>query len=477
MLLSRKPVLIVVFTIAAIVIGFILLLKGCLAKYDERFIKPPALVFEKNGKTVVFSIVEFQKTTSYSQKGNFVRKSVKTMYYVQINDGKTADFIAKKKIKNHKEVKSYPVEILGASGNLAWSFIGEPMAFDAFTLEMKADIKILEEKNPSLLGKFPVERQFYNFNVSDSNIDFTAKDGSKWELNTQTLQAAPSSYQKDKSPLQNKMASLEQELKNNQTNLDSLYQQKSYRPSRDYSLKKISYTEYQQINNLYYKERDSLYKVKDSLQQLERQYRDNKRETEDREREIEQLQRTGLSFSQIKINQDTLSLKWFGLYSDEELDKLNDRVNIQNSNDETARRKFFITDYSFSKNNAAIINKAAAKSTSSTDFLAAGFLLNKTTARPIIVPGNNSFLIAHKDQVGREGKILITSINTAGKAGWTCNTALSEWSDWVLSGNHLYVFGVDNKNLSSGEPNILLCIDLEKGTASKYDYFKEKKIE
>jgi len=39
------------------------------------------------------------------------------------------------------------------------------------------------------------------------------------------------------------------------------------------------------------------------------------------------------------------------------------------------------------------------------------------------------------------------------------------------------VFGVDNKNLSSGETNILLCIDLIKGKASKYDYFKEKKLE
>lgn len=476
-MLLKKPVLIIVLTIAAMVTGFIFLLKGCLAKYDERFIKTPALVFEKKGKNVVFSIVEFQKTTSYSQKGNFVRKSVRTMYYVQINDGETAELVAKKKIKTHKEVKNYPVEMLGASGNTAWAFIGEPMAFDAFTLDTKADIKILEEKNPSLRGKFPAERQFYSFNITDKNIYFTAKDGSKWQLNTQTLQASPSVYQKGESLLKNKMTLLEQELKNNQINLDSLYQQKNYRPSRDYSAKKITYTEYQQINNRYYKERDSLYKVRDSLQQLERQYRDNKSKIEDLERDIEQLQRTSLSFSQIKTNQDTLQRKWFGLYSDEELDKLNDRINNQNIYDETARRKFFISDYSFSKNNDALINKAAVKSSSTTDFLDAGFLLNKTTARPIITSGNQFFLIVHKDQVGRDGKILITSITTEGKSGWTYNTALTEWSDWILSGNHLYVFGVDNKNLSSGETNILLCIDLIKGKASKYDYFKEKKLE
>ncbi|MEQ1677232.1 MAG: PA2928 family protein [Chitinophagaceae bacterium] len=195
-MLLRKPAITIILGIAVLVLGFIFLLKGCLAKYDERFIKVPALYFEKNGKAVVFSIVEFQKTTSYSRKGNMTQKSVSTSYYVQTNDGATTAFIANKKIKGHRQVKNFPIEMLGASGITAWLFMGEPMAFDAFTLEKKADIAILETANGQLQGKFPAERQFYHFNRADNNVYFTATDGSKWKLDTRTLKATPSAYQK-----------------------------------------------------------------------------------------------------------------------------------------------------------------------------------------------------------------------------------------------------------------------------------------
>lgn len=97
MRLTAKPVLGIIITAILIVLGFIYLLKGCLAKYDERFTKPPVLLFEKNGKSVVFAITEFQKTVSYSRKGGMVRKSVNTTYYIQTNDASTAEMVAEKK--------------------------------------------------------------------------------------------------------------------------------------------------------------------------------------------------------------------------------------------------------------------------------------------------------------------------------------------------------------------------------------------
>ena len=45
--------------IIAIVAGFIFLLRGCLSGYDERSAITPVLYFEKDGKAVVFSIVEY----------------------------------------------------------------------------------------------------------------------------------------------------------------------------------------------------------------------------------------------------------------------------------------------------------------------------------------------------------------------------------------------------------------------------------
>jgi hypothetical protein len=476
MTLLRKSVITGILTIVVIIVGFIFLLKGCLAKYDERSVKTPALVFEKDRKAIIFSIVEFQKATSYSRKGNFVRKSVNTNYYIQTNDGETAALIHSKKIKNHRDIRQYPVEILGASGTTAWLFMGEPMAFDAITLNKTADSKILEEKNPALLGKLPVERQFYSFNNTDNNIYFTAKDGTKWQLNTQTLLITSSSYQKNQSAIAQKLDVLQQQEKLIQANLDTLYQQKSLGLSKDYADKKISYPEYRQLNNNYYIERDQLNSVLDSFRVQLRKWEKDKRKMEETERTIENLQRTNLSFSQTKQNQDTVAGQWFGIYSDEELEKLYDRVSDQAAHDETIRRKLFAGSFSISKNEDAIINKAAAKSSSTVDFLAAGFLVNKKTGRPVRLPGNQSFLIVHKEQVGREGKILITNVTADGKASWTYNTQLADWADWVYTGKSLYIFGVNNKSLGSNESNILICLNLENGKASMFDYFTNKLV-
>ncbi len=477
MLLLKKPVLIILLTIAGFVFGFIYLLRGCLSKFDERFIESSALVFEKNGKTVVFSIVEFQKTTSYSQKGGMTSKSVSTTYYIQSNDGETADIINSKKIKKHSQIKNYPIEMMGSSGNAAWMFMGEPMAFDPFTLDKIADIEILEEKNKSLTGKFPVERQFYSFNRNDSNIYFTAKDGSKWQLNTKTLLATPSDYKKNETAFETKLIALTNELKNIQAQSDSLYQQKSLRPSRDYSAKKISHETYQQINKTYYTEREKLYKQRDSVNKILSRLEKNKRKIEDIERDIESLNRSSNSFSQMKSNQDTLQSQWLGLYSDEEFEKLSDRVDNQAVYDETALRKVLTGSYTISQYDEPIMDKTSVKEKTSPTFLAGGFLLNKQTAQPIILPKSQSHLIVHKDQIGHDGKIVLTIMNKDFKTTWTYNTQLSEWTNWIVSGTKLFVFGVDNKNLSSDESNILICIDLEKMSVSRYDYFKEKKLE
>jgi hypothetical protein len=175
--------------IALLVIGFFLLIRGCLARYDERSALAPVLYFEKGRKAVLFSLVQYDNTTSYSQSGSMVRKSVSTSYYVQQNDAVSGVRTAQQKVKHHSDIKYHPIETMGASQDLAWVFLGELMAFDPFTLEKKADIAILESKNPSLKGLFPGEKRFYQFNNEDKQLYFTASDGTKWQLNTSTLLA------------------------------------------------------------------------------------------------------------------------------------------------------------------------------------------------------------------------------------------------------------------------------------------------
>jgi len=149
-----------------IVAGFLFLLKGCLSRYDERSAIIPALYIEKNGKGVLFAIVKYAKATSYSKKGGVTSKSVSTTYYIQNNDPVTGAKLGEQKIKHHNDVKYPPVETIGSSAGLAWVLMGELMAFDAFSLEKKADKAIIESKNPALKGKLPHEKRFFEFDTS-----------------------------------------------------------------------------------------------------------------------------------------------------------------------------------------------------------------------------------------------------------------------------------------------------------------------
>jgi len=169
--------------------GCLFTLRGCLSKYDERFALPPVLYFEKNGQTIAVSLVKFSKTTSYTSKGGFTSKSFDHSYYIQKNNAVTGEKLLSEEIDVPGRLKHYPEEVLGAAANRAWIFLDELMAFDAETLQKVADKKIIEEKNPALKGSLPEEQRYYQFNNIDNTIEFTAKDGAKWVLNTATLMA------------------------------------------------------------------------------------------------------------------------------------------------------------------------------------------------------------------------------------------------------------------------------------------------
>lgn len=477
MRLTARPVLGIILAAALIVIGFVYLLKGCLAKYDERFARPPVLLFEKNGKSVVFAITEFQKTVSYSQKGGMVRKSVNTTYYIQTNDAATAELVAEKKVKKQREIKNHPVETMGASGDNAWLFMNEPMAFDAFTLELKADKEVLEKKNPSLSGKFPDERRYYFFNLSDKNIYFTAKDGTKWKLNTQTLLANQEEYDEEQSPLKRQIGLIEKAEKKNREDQDSLYQQKNLRPSKQYAAGEITREEFGRLQKLYFEERTLLSKALDSLRVIKRMLESQERSGEDLERAIKNLQRGSTGYYNLKINQDTVNGHWFGLYAKNEFDKLYNRMQHQSENDETARRRLYKStvqrnsngDWQIEKENATLVDGNAS-------FLHGGFLLDKKTALPVHLTGPEAFLIIHKKEVGQKAAILISRVTQEGKILWTYDTNLTDWLDWQVNSKQLIITGSNNAELSGSEANVLLCIDLVTGKAAGYDYFKRKLI-
>jgi hypothetical protein len=461
-----------VLVLAGLIAGFVFLLRGCLAKYDERAALAPGLYFEKNGKAVFFSVVSFEKTTSYSRKGGMTRRSVSTRYYVQNNDAVTTARLDQRKIKHHSDIKQYPVEVMGSGSGLAWVFMGELMAFDPFTLQTTANIEMLELKNPQLKGRFAAEKRYYEM-TADGHVYFTATDGTKWLLNTATLLAAETNISANAAETERGVARIELLEKENREQLDSLYSQKNLDAVNQYRQHQITAAEYNRITKTYYAERDALYKVRDSLRQLKTIIENESRGNKEGQRRIEHLRRLSISFSEIKTNADTLQGKWYALYAPEEEKEINNaRIEYRNLYNETARRRFMSADVVLKKESYGSSMQKKNLLNGNDTYLDAGFLLDKTTGRPIRLP--NGYLVVHKDKIGNEGKIIVMGMNHNGAAMWSYATPLTGFTDWLFTGRRLLITGNSHKQLSSNEVSIFISLDVTTGQAVLHDFFTEK---
>ena len=444
--------------------GCMFLMRGCLAKYDERCALPPVMYFEKDGRQVLIAIVKYDKAVSYYRNGGHTSKSVSTTYYLQSNDAITGAKIGQQKIKDHSDIKEYPVETLGAANQLAWIFAGELMAYDPFTLEKKADREILEAKNPLLKGRLPKERQYYRFNSIDGTITVTVNDGSKWRLNTTSMLAVASTGEEDEEPFETAIAKANEQVEQVKKEIDSsanAWQQQQNNPS----LRQANYKR----RELLYKKQDSLNKVKYSIQNLQQK-------AKERNRAIENFQnmRLGESYSQIKVNCDTANGFFYGIYAPDEFKKLYERFDYRSEYDETSRRIFLTTTIITKDDNLLFDKEHASWPNQSQTFLHGGFLLDKKTGMPIRLA--NDRLVIHKTQIGKDGLIQVSRIDPTGNVFWTTNTKLSEWIDWFVTADHLYIFGKNNEALTTSDCNVLLIIDLTTGKANAFDYFTDKTI-
>lgn len=433
--------------------GIFLLIRSCLSKYDERYALAPALYLEKQGQPVLFSIVKFEKTTSFSQHGGIIQRSVSTWYYVQSNDAKTGNLINYKKVRHHSDIPFFPVKTLGVAADAVWVLMGEIMAFDPLTLAVKADQAALENKNPALKGMFPAEERFYRLNPADQQLYITAKDGVQWKINCATLEATPA----DLYPPENRIDSVLQLTQREQHKIQQMLD----------SLTQPPYTFASQGRQA----RQHWYGRRDSLQQMLFALRNRESEYQQLQRGVHRLQRTGISFGQIKNNQDTCVGKWFGLYSKEEMQELPDRLSMHTAYGEAARRILYTAPYEADNRGRYNIrlNDAAPLSPESV-FLQGGFLLNKQTGLPIRLHDPEGALVVHKDQVGNEGRILLSRIHFDGSLAWTLNTDLYEWIDWQLSGTHLYVSGNHLNKGGNDKVTMMWSIPLATGNATRFFY-------
>ena len=464
---------IVVITIIA---GFIFLMRGCLSGYDERSAIPPALYFEKDGKSVVFTIVEYGKAISYSSGPRGTYKSMSTNYFIQTNDAATAALINNRKIKHNSDIKFRPIKVMGDGNDKAWVFIGELLAFDPFTLEKIADPEIIETKNPQLKGKMPDEERYYKYDRISNSILITATDGMKYVLSTADLKAtAVDEDVSSKNPVEAKIKA----LKKQEEALEEQYRAgyDLYRANNQlYSEKKISNAAYLDSGRNFNRLQDSISKWRDNIRDEIRDLDDLKDAGREIQSKIENLMGSSKSYSNICTAVDTFNGKWYGLLSAEDLEKPESGFRYRSVYKETARNKFY---------NAAVTVKDSTKKAfklqvtgpekiNDAVYLQGGFLFNKSTGLPIHLKNEDGFIVCYKEKVGNSGNIMLSGINLKGNANWAINTMLTEFEDWIYTGKKLIILGNDNKEISSGNANLLMIIDLQNGKAVKHDYFTNK---
>jgi len=133
MLVIAKKITLTFLLSALIITGFVIGIRSCLSKYDEHSALPPVLYFKNDSIAILFSLVKFSKTTSYSTKGGFTNKSISNHYYSQTNSALTGEKIAASEIEEVKAIKHFPEVVMGAAGNNAWIFLNGLMAIDAFS--------------------------------------------------------------------------------------------------------------------------------------------------------------------------------------------------------------------------------------------------------------------------------------------------------------------------------------------------------
>ena len=453
----RKPVAIggsLLLIIILVVGGFIFSLRACLSQYDERFASPPLLVFSQNSRTVIFTLVHFQKVNSYSRRGNMVNKSVSISYYVQTNDAATGQKIHAVRIKDHSDIKNYPVETLGAANGLAWLFLDEIMALDPFTLGVVADAGIIATRNPALQNKLPAERRYYELTPA-GQLYITATDGSKWMLDTKTLLAQEIDDIEQEDPVQAAIHALGKAERAIVDSVAGLYLHSKGQSTASYAAR-----------------RDELYRRRDTLREQKNSLAKQARAMQATMRKLERLNRRSVSFQDLKINEDTANGRYYGLFTPAEFEKTYDHFGeYRVEYEQSARRKLVSTTMGSNRNTDMFIEKENASWLTSSGFLAGGFLINDKTAMP--VKAGNDWLVLYKSKMGNDGTNMLSRVTPDGKQIWSVDTKLPEWYGYFCNDNSVFVLGRNNSELSSNECNVLCIISLKDGSTKLYDYFTD----
>ena len=183
------------FIIAAFVIGFIALMKGCLGEYDTYGVVGwPATSADSK---ITAAVTVENKTTSYTKRGGFTAINYASTYSLTAYENATGKLLKRKELVALTDLHYKPLRAYGGYNNLLWVFADGLKAFDINTLEEVVNEEKLAAHNPFIKNKFPREQQFIQSFAARGFIRFTATDGIKYQLDLTSLTIKPQEEETD----------------------------------------------------------------------------------------------------------------------------------------------------------------------------------------------------------------------------------------------------------------------------------------
>lgn len=144
-----------------------------------------------------------------------------------------------------------------------------------------------------------------------------------------------------------------------------------------------------------------------------------------------------------KVNQDTLAASFYGLYSQEELSVYAHTFRNDPASSLDALRSLWMTPYK-EDDNKITLDVHAMQSLGDKKFLNGFFLLDRSTGSAFNGDHPLSFIVAHKNVIGNNGRILLSGIAKDGSELWRVPTPIKEIKGLDFSKHYLLIQGTDD---------------------------------
>lgn len=174
-----------IFKPSAIGLILLLLLPGCLRKFDNYGVVET--IVSNPGNTNVTVLVAENNAISYQKNGGYIKTTYTTTYWLKQYETSTGKLIQKKKVFTPSEANRTSIACYGRYGNKIWMHIDGLVAYDINSLEEVNNEKKIAAANKVSRTIFPLDDRLITPNLEKGYIDFIADNGEAYRLTLTNL--------------------------------------------------------------------------------------------------------------------------------------------------------------------------------------------------------------------------------------------------------------------------------------------------